>query len=244
MPTLAVIPARYASTRLPAKPLADLGGKPLIWRVYEAVQACSQIDRIIVATDDERIKSAVENLGGECMLTSQRHQSGTDRIAEVSALLPAYEYVLNVQGDEPFIQASQLEAIIQLLQEGAQIATMARRIQSDEALFSNQVVKLVLSDQSRALYFSRSPVPNLRDEERDRWLDQKIHLQHLGLYGFDRQTLYAITKLPVSPLEEAEKLEQLRWLQAGFPIAVTLTDHYGMGIDTPEDLEKAKIFFE
>ncbi|MEL6359275.1 MAG: 3-deoxy-manno-octulosonate cytidylyltransferase [Bacteroidota bacterium] len=243
MSVLAVIPARYASTRLPAKPLVDLGGQPLIWRVYEAVSGCSSIDRVVVATDDLRIQSRVQELGGDCLMTSTTHQSGTDRIAEVSAQLPEYDYVLNVQGDEPFVQSDQLEAIIALLKQGAQIATLARQIDSTQAIFSEQLVKLVLAKDGRALYFSRSPIPFLRDTAREEWVQKGLHYQHLGLYGFNRETLTALTRIPVSSLEQAEKLEQLRWLQEGFEIRVALTTHQGIGIDTPEDLENARKLF-
>ncbi|MEM6395604.1 MAG: 3-deoxy-manno-octulosonate cytidylyltransferase [Bacteroidota bacterium] len=242
---LAVIPARYGSTRLPAKPLLDLGGQPLIWRVYEAVRTCQAIDEVVVATDDERILKAVTDLGGNCQMTDPNHQSGTDRVAEISARLPKYEYILNVQGDEPFIQTQQLQSVIALLaKDRAQIGTMARPLGQIDQILSQQVVKVVMNDAREALYFSRSPIPFIRDLDQAEWVDQHAHYQHLGLYGFQREVLSSLTKLEVSTLEQAEKLEQLRWLQAAFKIKVALTDHVGMGIDTPEDLETARQIFK
>lgn len=245
MSVLAVIPARYGSTRLPAKPLLDLGGQPLIWRVYEAVRTCQAIDEVVVATDDERILKAVTDLGGNCQMTDPNHQSGTDRVAEISARLPKYEYILNVQGDEPFIQTQQLQSVIALLaKDRAQIGTMARPLGQIDQILSQQVVKVVMNDAREALYFSRSPIPFIRDLDQAEWVDQHAHYQHLGLYGFQREVLSSLTKLEVSTLEQAEKLEQLRWLQAAFKIKVALTDHVGMGIDTPEDLETARQIFK
>ncbi|MEM7573207.1 MAG: 3-deoxy-manno-octulosonate cytidylyltransferase [Bacteroidota bacterium] len=240
MTTLAVIPARYASTRLPAKPLLDLGGQPMIQRVYEAVSTCKDINRVIVATDDERIQQAVRSFGGEVVLTQVQHPSGTDRVAEVAASLPEAQWVINVQGDEPFIQPSQISAVVQALKAGARIATLGRIIDTEEALFSPHVVKLVRNEQGQALYFSRHPIPYLRQLPQTEWLAARQHIQHLGLYGFQRKTLLELTQLPPAPLEQAESLEQLRWLAAGHAIKVALTEQAAFGIDTPEDLELAR----
>ena len=240
MDTLAIIPARFASTRLPGKPLLDLGGQPMIQRVYTAVQSCPEIDRVIVATDDERIMEAVKSFEGEVALTQVQHPSGTDRVAEVATAIPEAKWVVNVQGDEPFIQADQIAAVVKALKAGAPIATLGRIIDTKEALFSPHVVKLVRNAQGQALYFSRQPIPYLRQLDKEDWLAAGQHIQHLGLYGFQRDVLLELTQLPTGQLEEAESLEQLRWLAAGYPIQVALTEQAAFGIDTPEDLETAR----
>lgn len=244
MKIAAIIPARFASSRFPGKPLADLAGKSLIERVYRGVEATGLMHRIVVATDDERIYDHVLAFGGAASMTKSDHPSGTDRVAEVARLLEDCQLIINVQGDEPFVNKSQLSALIGCFDDAhTQIATLARTIDDEADLFSPNVVKIVTNDRSEALYFSRHAVPFLRDQPLGRWLDARAHLQHLGLYAFRRQTLLELTKLSPSVLEQQECLEQLRWLAAGYSIQVAHTDQRSIGIDTPEDLEQAKALF-
>ena len=243
MKVLAIIPARYASTRFPAKPLAMLGGKPIVQRVYE--QVSKVVERVVVATDDERIYDAVTSFGGEVVLTSTNHKSGTDRCAEAYEKL-GYEadIVINVQGDEPFIAAEQIETLIKCFEKGdIDIATLVKPFSAEssiDALENPNSPKVVINEKSEAIYFSRSVVPYLRDVERSEWLNHHTFYKHLGIYAFRAKTLGEITQLPQSPLEMAEKLEQLRWLENGYKIGVGMTDIETIGIDTPEDLERAE----
>lgn len=236
---LVVIPARYASTRFPGKPLVSIAGKTMIQRVYEQVRLAPLVDQIVVATDDQRIFDHVRAFGGEVRMTDAAHPSGTDRCAEVALQFPEADLILNIQGDEPFIQPEQIAGLIEVLQ-GAEtgIATLAKSI-TDAALLSNpNVVKVVKSLSNRALYFSRHPAPFVRSMPESEWVTAGLHYKHIGLYGFHRDTLLAITRLPPSPLELAESLEQLRWLENGYPITVGITQLETIGIDSPEDLER------
>ena len=242
---IAIIPARYASTRFPAKPLAMLGGKQVIERVYEQVSGV--VERVIVATDDERIKAAVEAFGGECVMTSTEHRSGTDRCWEAYCKQgEEYDVVINVQGDEPFIAHSQLSAIMACFEdESTDIATLVKPFaEADgiEALENPNSPKVVLDAQSRAIYFSRSVIPYLRGVERKEWLARHTFYKHIGMYAFRRDVLREVTSLPQSTLEKAESLEQLRWLENGYKIGVGISDVETIGIDTPEDLERAEEF--
>ena len=245
MKVLAIIPARYASTRFPAKPLALLGGKPIVQRVYE--QVAKMVERVVVATDDERIYDAVASFGGEVVMTSPNHKSGTDRCAEAYEKL-GYEadIVINVQGDEPFIATEQIEALVKCFEnEAIDIATLVKPFSAEagiEALENPNSPKVVINEKSEAIYFSRSVVPYLRDVERSEWLKHHTFYKHIGIYAFRAKTLGEITQLPQSPLEVAEKLEQLRWLENGYKIGVGVTDIETIGIDTPEDLERAEQF--
>lgn len=240
---LLIIPARHASTRFPGKPLAVLGGKTVIQGVWEQAKKARGISEVIVATDDERIAEEVQRFGGKAEMTDADHPSGTDRCAEVARRHPEHELVVNVQGDEPFIRPEQIEEVLRLLRkEHFPIATLARPIDREEALFSSHVVKVVRGDKEQALYFSRQPIPHLRDLPREQWIAQDAHLQHLGIYGYRRETLLEITELPEGRLEQLEKLEQLRWLEKGFRIGVGITNWAGIGIDTPEDLRAAEQF--
>ncbi|PHI18151.1 3-deoxy-manno-octulosonate cytidylyltransferase [Lewinellaceae bacterium SD302] len=237
MKIAAIIPARYASSRFPGKPLADLGGQSLVQRVYRGVESTGLVDRVIVATDDQRIFDHVTSFGGEVSMTATDHPSGTDRVAEVAAQVDDCELIVNVQGDEPFVNRKQLAALIGCFDQPAtQIATLARPIDEEADLFSPNVVKVVRGQANQALYFSRQAIPFLRDLPLGRWLEAKAHLQHLGLYAFRRPTLLEITNLPAAELEERESLEQLRWLAAGYRISVALTTERSIGIDTPGDL--------
>jgi len=238
----AIIPARYASTRFPGKPLAVLGGKSVIQRVYE--QVSSVLDEAWVATDDERILQAVEAFGGRAVMTRSDHKSGTDRIEEaVEKIDTTADVIINVQGDEPFIHRSQIETLCSLFDTPqTQIATLGKRFETIEAAENPNSPKIVTDVNGYALYFSRSPIPFVRGTQQAEWLTRFPYLKHLGIYAYRREVLAEITKLPQSPLEQAESLEQLRWLQNGYRIKVGLTDVETIGIDTPDDLKRAEDF--
>ncbi len=245
MKFIAIIPARYASTRFPGKPLALLGGKPVIQRVYE--QVCGVLDDAVVATDDERIYEAVKRFGGKVEMTSTAHRSGTDRCREAYEKQgKEYDVVVNVQGDEPFIRREQLEALKHCFDQPAtEIATLVKPFSERDglaALENPNSPKVVLDKESRALYFSRSVIPYLRGVEREEWLRRHTFYKHIGIYAFRAEVLKQVTDLPQSPLEVAESLEQLRWLENGYRIGVGITDFETIGIDTPEDLERAEAF--
>ena len=244
---LAIIPARYASTRFPGKPLARLGGKPVIQRVYE--QVAGVLDDAVVATDDERIRDAVRAFGGRVEMTSPDHRSCTDRCWEAYCKQGReYDVVVNVQGDEPFIRPSQLEAVKRCFDDPAtDIATLVKPFTEADglaALENPNSPKVVLDAQSRAIYFSRSVIPYLRGVPREEWLARHTFYKHIGLYAFRADVLRAVTALPQSPLELAESLEQLRWLENGYKIGVGISEVETIGIDTPEDLEKAFRFLQ
>ncbi len=247
MKFLAIIPARYASTRFPGKPLAVLGGKPVIRRVYE--QVIRALDDAVVATDDERIRDAVLAFGGKAVMTSPDHRSGTDRCREAYETVCAregreYDVVINVQGDEPFIHPTQIETVMRCFDDpDTDIATLVKPFAPADglaALENPNSPKVVLDAASRALCFSRSVIPYLRGVPREEWLAHHTFYKHIGLYAFRTEVLRAVTALPQSPLELAESLEQLRWLENGYKIGVGLSDVETIGIDTAEDLEKAE----
>ena len=242
MKFIGIIPARYASTRFPGKPLAILGGKTVIQRVYE--QASSVLEEAYVATDDERILQVVEQFGGRAVMTHADHKSGTDRIEEAAEKIGTdADVIINVQGDEPFIQPSQIETLMRLFDNPTtQIGTLGKRFDSIEATLNPNSPKIVTDLQGFALYFSRSIIPFVRGKEQTEWLKSYPFLKHLGLYAYRREVLHEVTQLPQSPLELAESLEQLRWLENGYRIRVGLTDVETVGIDTPEDLERAEEF--
>lgn len=244
---IAIIPARYASTRFPAKPLAILGGKPVIRRVYE--QVAGVMDETVVATDDERIYDAVLAFGGKAEMTSTAHRSGTDRCWEAYRKHGGdYDIVVNVQGDEPFIQRSQLEAIKRCFDNPAtDIATLVKPFTAEDglaALENPNSPKVVLDKDSCAIYFSRSVIPYLRGVEREQWLSQHTFYKHIGIYAFRTDILRQVTALPQSTLEKAESLEQLRWLENGYRIGVGISDVETIGIDTPDDLARAEQFLK
>lgn len=245
MKFIAIIPARYASTRFPAKPLAMLGGKRVIERVYE--QVAGVLDDAVVATDDERIFDAVRAFGGKVEMTSTAHRSGTDRCWEAYCKQGGeFDVVVNVQGDEPFIQPSQLEALKHCFDnENIDIATLVKPFEpSDgiEALENPNSPKVALDSEGCAIYFSRSVIPYLRGIEREKWLTEHTFYKHIGIYGFRTDVLRAVTALPQSTLERAESLEQLRWLENGYKIGVGISNVETIGIDTPEDLARAEEF--
>jgi 3-deoxy-manno-octulosonate cytidylyltransferase (CMP-KDO synthetase) len=240
--SIVIIPARYASTRFPGKPLASIDGKPMIEHVYKRCQKV--FEHVFVATDDERINQAVTHFGGKCVITASTHKSGTDRCAEAARIIKNefdFDTVINVQGDEPFINQQQLQAIEQCIRKpDTQIATLVSKIHSSDILFDPNKVKAVLSANHDALYFSRSVIPFLRDQNRDQWINLHNFYLHLGIYAFKYEVLQQITQLHTSLLEKAEKLEQLRWLENGFSIKVAKTDIVNVSVDTPDDLEKIK----
>lgn len=244
MKFIAVIPARYASTRFPGKPLAILGGKTVIERVYE--QVSKVIDEVYVATDDERIRQTVEGFGGKAVMTSPDHKSGTDRIEEAVEIIGTdADVVVNVQGDEPFIHESQIRTVCECFNyEATQIATLGKpfgRTPSDiDAIENPNSPKIAVSKNGYALYFSRSVIPFCRGKQRESWPESFPYLKHIGLYAYRREVLHEVTLLPQGELEKAESLEQLRWLENGYKIKVGTTDIETVGIDTPEDLAKAE----
>ena len=244
MKFIAVIPARYASTRFPGKPLAILGGKTVIERVYE--QVSKGIDEVYVATDDERIRQTVEGFGGKAVMTSPDHKSGTDRIEEAVEIIGTdADVVVNVQGDEPFIHESQIRTVCECFNdEATQIATLGKpfgRTPSDiDAIENPNSPKIAVSKNGYALYFSRSVIPFCRGKQRESWPESFPYLKHIGLYAYRREVLHEVTLLPQGELEKAESLEQLRWLENGYKIKVGTTDIETVGIDTPEDLAKAE----
>ena len=247
MKFIGIIPARYASTRFPAKPLAVLGGKPVIQRVYEQVSGI--FDEAYVATDDERIEAAVKAFGGKVVMTSPNHKSGTDRCYEAFTKVGGgYDVVVNIQGDEPFIQPSQLEAVKACFEDPTtQIATLVKPFTTDDGFVALENVnspKVVVNANMNALYFSRSIIPYQRNADKQDWLAGHTYYKHIGLYAYRAEVLKEITSLPQSSLELAESLEQLRWLENGYTIKVGVTQVETIGIDTSEDLERAEEFLK
>lgn len=247
MKFIGIIPARYASTRFPAKPLALLGGKPVIQRVYEQVHGI--LDDAVVATDDQRIYDAVLSFGGKCVMTSVNHKSGTDRCYEaLTKVGNGYDVVVNIQGDEPFIQEQQLRAIKKCFDDNAtQIATLVKQFTKEdglEALQNPNTPKVVFDNNFRALYFSRSVIPYVRGKNLEEWLQSAEYYKHIGIYAYKVETLKEITSLPQSKHELAESLEQLRWIDNGYTIKVGISDVETIGIDTPEDLARAEEFLK
>lgn len=235
-----IIPARYASTRYPGKPLIDIQGKTMIRRVYEQATKSKSLDRVVVATDDERIYEHVTDFGGEAVMTRENHPSGTDRCKEaVEQLDGTYQYVINIQGDEPFIDPTQIDTLAAVLADGTtELATLIIPVKDHELLSDKGEVKVVLNTNMEALYFSRMVVPFIKGRDEKEWHLHHKYYRHVGMYAYRKDVLEAITKLPVSSLEQAESLEQLRWLEHGFKIKCALTDFESHCIDTPEDVEK------
>lgn len=242
MKFIGIIPARYSSTRFPGKPLALLNHKPVIQHVYEQVSAV--LHETYVATDDQRIYDTVLSFGGKAVMTSNNHQSGTDRIQEaVEILQPTCDVILNIQGDEPFIQKEQIASLCQCFDDSnTQIATLGKPFENQKAVENPNSPKIVLNNQGYAMYFSRSVIPFIRNKKDEQWFAQFPFLKHLGVYAYRKEVLKQITQLPQSSLELAESLEQLRWLQNGYRIKVAITNIDTIGIDTPEDLQRAERF--
>ena len=236
---LAVIPARYASTRFPGKPLVMLGEKSMIQRVYDQVMLSECVDRVVVATDDERIFLHVQQFGGMVIMTRADHQSGTDRCAEIATHFPEATWIINVQGDEPFIQPEQIDLLyVALIASKNGIATLAKKENQQSVLLNPNIVKVVINQHQEALYFSRFPIPFARNTPEAGITGWK----HIGMYGFNKSTLFELAKLEPTALEQTESLEQLRWLDHGYRIAVGQTTMETIGIDTPEDLYAAAAF--
>jgi 3-deoxy-manno-octulosonate cytidylyltransferase (CMP-KDO synthetase) len=235
-----IIPARYASSRFPGKSLFDIQGKTMIRRVYEQAKKSASLQKVVVATDDKRIFDHVVSFGGEAVMTASDHPSGTDRCWDaVRQLRDAYQYVINIQGDEPFIDPSQIDTLAGILQDGTtELATLMIPVNNYEYLFDTGEVKIVLNDKMEALYFSRMAIPFLKGIDQAEWHKHHVYYRHVGMYAYRTDILKKITKLPVSSLERAESLEQLRWLENGYKIKCAITHFESHCIDTPEDVEK------
>lgn len=244
MKFIGIIPARFQSTRFPGKPLAILGNKPIIQWVYE--NASKALNDVFVATDDERIFKVVEAFGGKAVYTSANHQSGTDRVAEAAqkvAELFSFDVVINIQGDEPFIRAEQIEGLKNCFDSPeTEIATLIKPIINADEITNINRPKVVINKQQEALYFSRSTIPFVRDAKPEDWINRNTFYSHIGMYAYRFDILLELTKLPVGILEKVESLEQLRWIENGYSIKTAQTNFENIGIDTPEDLENAKKF--
>jgi 3-deoxy-manno-octulosonate cytidylyltransferase (CMP-KDO synthetase) len=242
-----IIPARYASSRFPGKPLIDLGGKSMIQRVYE--QSSGVLDEVFVATDDKRIYDSVVSFSGKVVMTSDKHMSGTDRCAEAVQII-SKEYgvqtnvVINIQGDEPFIKPEQINLLISCFTDkSVEIATLVRKVQPGENIIDPNNPKVILDVNGNAIYFSRNVIPYIRNAKNEEWTSFHTYYKHIGLYAYKTETLSSITSLTVSSLEKAESLEQNRWIENGYRIRTAVTEWESLCIDTPEDVEKAKKFF-
>ena len=239
MKILGIIPSRFASTRFPGKPLVQIQGKSMIQRVYEQASKSILLADVVVATDDVLIANEVTRFGGKFVMTASTHISGTDRCAEVIAKLPGFNSIINIQGDEPFIDPLQIDLLASCFDDAkVQIATLIKKIDSQEDLFNESIPKVVLNDRNEAIYFSRQTIPFLRNIEKTEWLERGTFFKHIGIYGYTIDALLQITRLQPAKLELAESLEQLRWLEAGFKIDTRTTSIETLAIDTPEDLNK------
>ncbi|RAJ94338.1 3-deoxy-manno-octulosonate cytidylyltransferase (CMP-KDO synthetase) [Larkinella arboricola] len=244
MNILGIIPARFASSRFPAKALADIDGKTMIQRVMEQSRKAESLSRVVVATDHEAIADHVRSFGGDVIMTSENHQSGTDRCFEaMQAVGGEVDYVINIQGDEPFIKPEQINLLASVLDGTTELATLVKRIDDQTVLFNTSTPKVVLNSRSEALYFSRQTLPFLRERKPEEWLQHHVFYKHIGIYAYRADILAQITQLPPSLLEKAEALEQLRWLENGYRIRCVVTELDSYGIDTPEDLERLERHF-
>ncbi|MCZ4243947.1 3-deoxy-manno-octulosonate cytidylyltransferase [Pedobacter punctiformis] len=239
MKIIGIIPARYASTRFPGKPLVMIDGKSMIQRVYEQALKSICLSKVVVATDDERIVAEVVKFGGEYALTQSTHQSGTDRCAEVAEQYSDFDVVINIQGDEPFIDPAQIDLLASCFElDNTQLATLIKPVTQTEELFNTNSPKVIVNHAGEAIYFSRHPIPFIRNAEESEWVSQYPFFKHIGIYGYRTSVLKEITKLPASALEVAESLEQLRWIENGYKIQTKITKIETLAIDTPEDLLK------
>ncbi len=245
MKYLAIIPARYGSTRFPGKPLADIGGKTMIRRVFE--QSAKVFDNLFVATDDTRIFNSVIEFGGDAVMTSESHPNGTGRALEAMYAIERLKgercsFIINIQGDEPFVKPEQLKELITAFNDSdTEIATLVKKIELSEEIFNPNIPKVVFDKTGNALYFSRSPIPYVRDSDKESWINKSVFYKHVGLYGYRRDILERIVNLNKGTFEEAESLEQLRWLEFGFKIKVTETTYGSYSIDTPADIENLRL---
>lgn len=246
MHTLGIIPARYGSSRFPGKPLELILGKSMIQRVYEQATQATQLSEVYVATDDERIQAHVHSFGGKCVMTLPTHTTGTERCHEaVEQVSDHSEAVINIQGDEPFINPQQIDELITVLKRPeVQIATLVKRIEDEEVLLNSNKVKVVLDRNNKALYFSRSPIPFYRDGIITEWLAKHDYYKHIGLYGYKSQTLREIVHLEPSALEQAESLEQLRWIESGINVHCGITRYESPSVDTPSDLKEIELAYK
>jgi len=244
MKIIGIIPARYSSTRFPGKPLIDIGGKSMIQRVYEQAQKASCLTNVLVATDDNRIMEHVLSFGGKAILTSENHKSGTDRCFEaIQNFDKTVDVVINIQGDEPFIKSEQIDLVASCFnQNEVQIATLVKKITTDDELFNVNIPKVILNSHSQAIYFSRQTLPYVRGQEEKQWLNKQTFYKHIGIYAYKTDVLAQITQLKQSDLELAESLEQLRWLENGYKINVKITDFESVAVDVPDDLKKLNKF--
>jgi 3-deoxy-manno-octulosonate cytidylyltransferase (CMP-KDO synthetase) len=242
MKILGVIPARYASTRFPGKPLTDIGGKSMILRVYEQAKKAIALSEVVVATDDERIAEEITKHGGNVVMTSDTHQSGTDRCAEaVKKVWGDWGAVINIQGDEPFILPEQINLLAGLFENPeVEIGTLVKKLSDASDLDNPNTMKVVLDIHGNGMYFSRSPIPFIRGAEKKDWLEKNLFYKHIGIYGYRADVLDELTTLPQGKLELAESLEQLRWLENGYKIMTAFTESEAISIDSPEDIEKLK----
>ncbi len=241
MKAIGIIPARYASTRFPGKPLVNIKGKTMIRRVYEQAQQSAALSGVFVATDDQRIVDEVNSFGGNVLMTSSNHPSGTDRCFEALEKLgkTKYDVVVNIQGDEPFIHPEQITKVVKCFDhKHVQIATLAHKLSNPADITNSSIVKITRNIHGEALYFSRSPIPFIRGTENDHWAEAYPFLKHIGIYAYRSDVLEQIVKLPASSLEKAESLEQLRWLENGYTLKVELTNQESFPVDTPEDLKR------
>ncbi|QNL48682.1 3-deoxy-manno-octulosonate cytidylyltransferase [Olivibacter sp. SDN3] len=241
MNIIGIIPARYASTRFPGKPLVAIHGKSMIQRVYEQAAKAPSLQQVVVATDDDRIAHHVDGFGGKVIMTAPTHQSGTDRCAEVIAIENTYDIAINIQGDEPYIDPAQIELLASCFENSeTQIATLVKKINTYHELFNTNTPKVLLNNMQEAIYFSRTALPFQRDIAPENWLEHYVYYKHIGIYGYRCEVLTALTNLPISALEKAEALEQLRWLENGYRIKTAETSLETLAIDEPDDLNKLK----
>lgn len=246
---LGIIPARYGSTRFPGKPLADIGGNPMIQWVLEGTAQARLLDAVVVATDDERIAEVVRRLGHIAVMTRTDHPTGTDRCYEAYEQIvrhglvdtlrsdgPAADYVINIQGDEPFLHPAQIDELAMILDGTVELATQMTTVESAELLHNPGEAKIILNDRQEAMYFSRQPIPYLRGVDPAHWHEHHRYYRHVGLYAYRADVLGRLTQLPPSPLERAESLEQLRWLEAGYRIKLVPTTYQSLAVDSPDDI--------
>lgn len=238
MKVIGIIPARYDSTRFPGKPLVDINGMTMIQRVYNQVKHAASLSEVVVATDDQRIFDQVQSFAGNVLMTSKKHQSGTDRCAEIINKVSGFDVAINIQGDEPFIDPQQIDLLVSCFQqENTQIATLIRKIEQLQDLENTNKPKVVINNKQEAVYFSRQAIPYYRGKDMRDWLKEMDYYNHIGIYGYRTEILKEISKLPVSKLELAESLEQLRWIDNGYQIKTAISNHLNEAIDTPEDLQ-------
>lgn len=244
MKIIGIIPARYASSRFPGKPLIDIRGKTMIQRVVEQAQKAKLLNDVVVATDDKKILDVVNGFGGKAIMTEETHQSGTDRCFEaIQHFDKTADVIINIQGDEPFIHPNQIDLVASCFEDSSvQIATLVKKISNTEELFNPNIPKVLLNNRSEAIYFSRQTLPYIRNKKEEEWLTEHTFYKHIGIYGYKYEILKQITALKPSTLEQAESLEQLRWIEGGYKIKTKITDFESVAVDVPDDLKKLTKF--